>query len=295
MPRKAANKQIPLHTQELVPHGGILLERGEEMYGLPKDGKLNAHRDDHYIFVLQEKGHCEILVDFTSIELKGRCLFFIAPGQVHHYRSVNFATGWFMALDAALLGTFRTFFENKTVGEQLLSLTAADALPLQQGLQLIQSQRMGHPAPVFQTQVVHTLVLAFIGMTASAFAMGEKSNGDAHPRAAHITKQFRELVAKRYLTAKTPADYARMLNLSLPYLNETVKNTTGFPVSYWIQQEVLLEAKRLLYYTSLSVKEIAYQLGYEDHAYFSRLFRKQVQCTPLDFRNRYRELSNTSH
>jgi AraC family transcriptional activator of pobA len=295
MPRKAAHRHIPLHTQELAPYGGILLERGEAISGLPKAGKLSAHRDDHYIFILQEKGHCKILVDFTPIELKDGCLFFIAPGQVHHYQSVDYATGWFMALDAALLGSYRTFFENKAVSEQLLPLTDMAALPLQQGLQLVQSQRMKDPAPVFQTQVVHTLVLAFIGMAASAFAAGYNSNEHVHLRGAHITKQFRELVAQQYLTARTPADYARMLNLSLPYLNETVKSSTGFPVSYWIQQEVLLEAKRLLYYTLLSVKEIAYQLGYEDHAYFSRLFRKQVQCTPLDFRKRYRELSNTSH
>ena len=88
---------------------------------------------------------------------------------------------------------------------------------------------------------------------------------------------------------KSPAEYAAALNLSLSYLNEAVKACTGFAVSYWIQYEVILEAKRLLYHTDYNVKEIANELGYEDHAYFSRLFKKMVVQTPVEFRRRYRE------
>jgi len=103
-----------------------------------------------------------------------------------------------------------------------------------------------------------------------------------------ITLEFRQLVTQRFKTMKSPADYAEAMHLSLSYLNEIVKETTGFPVSYWIQQEVILEAKRLLYYSQCSVKEIAFELGYEDHTYFSRLFKKQAGQTPGEFRAGYR-------
>ena len=55
------------------------------------------------------------------------------------------------------------------------------------------------------------------------------------------------------------------------------------------QQEIMLEAKRLLYHSNCSVKEIAHELGYEDHTYFSRLFKKTVGDTPGEFRRHYRE------
>src|SRR5689334_2928144 len=171
MPRSAHHKKhIPLHTKELVPHGGILLEYIEDVNGLPADEKLQAHRDDHYIFILQEKGTCSIMVDFTPVETKDHCLFFIAPGQVHHYKSVTNVAGWFLAVDAALVGEYRTFFENRSVDSQLLPLT--DHRTLVQCLQLIQAERT-QKASMYQVSVVHTLVLAFIGMVASAFAAGE--------------------------------------------------------------------------------------------------------------------------
>ena len=51
----------------------------------------------------------------------------------------------------------------------------------------------------------------------------------------------------------------------------------------------MLEAKRLLYYSEQNVKEIAHALGYDDHAYFSRLFKKSESVTPLSFRAAYRK------
>ena len=86
------------------------------------------------------------------------------------------------------------------------------------------------------------------------------------------------------MTTKRPTEYADTLNISSDYLNECVKNTTGNSVSYQIQQRIILEAKRLLYYSDKSVKEISFELGYDDYPYFSRLFTKVAGITAPDFR-----------
>jgi AraC family transcriptional regulator, transcriptional activator of pobA len=86
---------------------------------------------------------------------------------------------------------------------------------------------------------------------------------------------------------KRPAFYADQLNISETYLNEAVKEITGFTATYWLMNEVMVEAKRLLAYSRLSVKEIANDLGYDDHTYFSKLFKKVSQVTPTDFRSAY--------
>ena len=88
---------------------------------------------------------------------------------------------------------------------------------------------------------------------------------------------------------KSPSQYADELNYSLSHLNDSVKITTGFPVSYWIHQQVILEAKRLLYYTDMNVREIAFSLGYEDYTYFSRLFSKVAGMSPNAFRRKFHE------
>ena len=76
-----------------------------------------------------------------------------------------------------------------------------------------------------------------------------------------------------------------MLNISTGYLNEAIKGVTGSTVSYWIRQEVFTEAKRLLYHSDAAVKEIAYELGFSDHSYFIRSFRRAYGLTPLKFRS----------
>ena len=104
-----------------------------------------------------------------------------------------------------------------------------------------------------------------------------------------VAKTFREALERHFITAKRPAEYAAQLNISAPYLNECVKATTGHPVSYHIQQRVVLEAKRLLYHSDASVKEIAGELGYDDYPYFSRLFTKVAGMSALAFRNKNRD------
>jgi len=86
---------------------------------------------------------------------------------------------------------------------------------------------------------------------------------------------------------KSPSQYASKLNISPVYLNEAVKKTTGQTVSDYIQREIMTHAKRLLFYTNLSIKEIALELGYEDWAYFTRLFTKTSAISPRQFRKKH--------
>lgn len=104
-----------------------------------------------------------------------------------------------------------------------------------------------------------------------------------------IVQQFKRLLVDNICSVKSPSAYAEMLRVSESYLNESLKKITGMSVSYWILNEAVLEAKRLLYYSQLNVKEIAHKLGYDDHTYFSRIFKKAEGITPLSFRTSYRK------
>jgi AraC-like DNA-binding protein len=110
-----------------------------------------------------------------------------------------------------------------------------------------------------------------------------------HTRFEDITRAFKTTLEKNYKKVKNPRDYAGLLNLSTSYLNECVKVTTGKPVSIHIQQRIILEAKRLLYHSGKSVKEIADELGYDDFSYFTRLFSKAVGMSPTAFLAKNRE------
>ncbi|HCD9236753.1 TPA: helix-turn-helix transcriptional regulator [Elizabethkingia anophelis] len=100
----------------------------------------------------------------------------------------------------------------------------------------------------------------------------------------HEGCKFQELIEKFFLTNKTVEFYANKLNISKDSFSRKIKKQMGKSPSKLIQERVILESKRLLYLTNLSVKEIAAILSFEDENYFSRYFKKNTGIAPSEFR-----------
>jgi len=99
-----------------------------------------------------------------------------------------------------------------------------------------------------------------------------------------LLKKFMLLLDINFMKMKLVHEYASDLSVSPNYLNEVVKKYTGFPVRYHIQQRIILEAKRLALHSGSNMKEIAYKLGYEDMAHFSKFFKANCGINFTDFR-----------
>jgi AraC-like DNA-binding protein len=98
------------------------------------------------------------------------------------------------------------------------------------------------------------------------------------------TLLFMDLLEKNYNRLKTVGDYTPQLHISEKRLGQATKKVLGKPPKEIINDRVLLEAKRLLVYTNLSIKETGQSLGFEDPAYFVRYFKKKTGTTPIEFR-----------
>ena len=108
-------------------------------------------------------------------------------------------------------------------------------------------------------------------------------------RYKEIAWDFRELLESNIRTNRAPSFYAERLNITVAYLNEAINAVWGTSVSRNIQDEIILQAKRQLVYTTTSVKEIAQGLGFDDYSYFTRLFTKVAGVSPTLFRKNYHE------
>ncbi|QRY56007.1 helix-turn-helix domain-containing protein [Sphingobacterium siyangense] len=97
-------------------------------------------------------------------------------------------------------------------------------------------------------------------------------------------RNFSRLVNIHYKEKHSVADYADLLNLAPKTLSNKFHKLNLENPNEMIKNRIVLEAKRLLLYSELSVKEIAYQLGYEDPAYFNRIFLQKSGKTPAAFR-----------
>jgi len=92
-------------------------------------------------------------------------------------------------------------------------------------------------------------------------------------RETALVRKFTGLVKKNFQVKKLVSDYAADLCVTPNYLNRVVKKITHTTASYHIQQQIVLEAKRQAIYSGMSMKEIAYHLGFDNLAHFSKFFK----------------------
>ncbi len=102
-----------------------------------------------------------------------------------------------------------------------------------------------------------------------------------------IFRDFSRLLEIHFRRKHHVAEYAELLHVAPKTLTHKFKNLRLESPNQFIINRILLEAKRLLFYTDKPVKEIAYDLGYEDPAYFNRLFTAKIGNTPAQFKKNY--------
>lgn len=93
------------------------------------------------------------------------------------------------------------------------------------------------------------------------------------------------LIEKHYIEHKETGFYADQLKISSHHLNDIVRLLRGTTVKKMIAQRIILEAKRELSFGALTVKEIAFKLGFSDASYFSRFFKKHTLQNPDGFKS----------
>lgn len=111
-------------------------------------------------------------------------------------------------------------------------------------------------------------------------------------RSSDITEKFFELLERNFREKKKVNEYANELALTSNYLNEKIKEKTGRPVSYHIKERIIQEARRLALYSSASLKEIAFELGFDDAAHFSRYFKNNAGKNFTEFRKTFANKTN---
>ncbi len=282
MRKKAA---IPVHRMEDKFSGVYIKSLSTPKSAGPGYEISEPHRHDFYYCVLLEKGAMELEVDFQPVSIHSQSLFLSYPGQIHRINSVRMERGWFLAFDPTFLDA-----QLKSILDQ--SLSEVILLPLSPEQSSSFSGSIRHLSTVYddenllyQQAITRSLITAFIYEVASAYLSMEKRQLISHSaRSIDITKLFKQLLRRHFKTIRRPSEYAAQMNITASYLNDTVRSVTGFPVTYYIQQELVREAQRLLSYSGLSVKEIADALGFEDAKYFSRLFSKTTGVSPGAFR-----------
>lgn len=280
------SSHIEIHRDELKNIGVAIMPFKEF-----SQTALLPHRDDHYMFILQIQGIFLWELDFKQITLSGSSAHYVAPGQVHRYLSQNDCSGWFLFMNPLLISEKYTQILNTYLNSNQ-GIDISDKNVLFSIISVFETL-IKQKKEFFQDHIENSLADTVLGIFTGALVEQHGAEKLIGGQKYQTVYRFKHLLQSRYRDSKKAKDYAALLHITPLYLNEIVKQITGFTVSYWIQQTVLLEAKRMLYYSKLDVKQIAFELGYEDHTYFSRFFKKNTGITATEFRLNNHDLSNS--
>lgn len=133
-----------------------------------------------------------------------------------------------------------------------------------------------------KNELIALKIIELLILSERLFA-GEQ-NFDTNLPAKDIINRFSNLVERNFLKERSVGFYAAKLNVHPNHLNSLVKKYTNITAKESIQNRIIVETKYLLHSTTLSVKEISHQLGFEDPNYFAVFFKKAEKVSPIKYR-----------
>jgi len=254
------------------------------------------HLHDFYSIFWIETGEAIHATEFVEYSLGADTILFVPPGLKHR-----------MYIDQSVKGTFIVFNEdfirynrknhvplkeyrlfNNPDFKSLISVVPENHDKLQNITRLIvdEMQASDDYSPDIVLNLLHLFLLESRRIFDAQY-QAPKETADSTPDTTII--RFKQLIEENYMTEKSVTPYAEMLNINPSCLNELTKRTTGITAGELIRNRVIDETKKLLYSSSRSGKEIAFELGFDDPAYFSRFFRKYTGLTLKEFRQNSRK------
>lgn len=251
------------------------------------------HRHDYNEIVVFFKGGGTHQIDFVNYPIADYSLHFVKGGQVHIiYRDAdssgcsvlftNEFTHRFPVVHSGLLAELPYYQAGQS---PILCLTLAEFATIDTLLQQIRAEFACQNVDKYDLVAAYLYVLLLQAKRHYHEQHHPTDNaGISTTTREYAVKQFQALLEQHFADHWTMAQYAQQLCLTPNYLNELCKRSIGKTASALLQERLLLEAKRLLAYTSQSVKEIAYTLNFDDPAYFNRFFKQHITQTPAEFR-----------
>jgi len=265
------------------------ISKMEDIY-TKRNGKVDEpHRHDYYTVLIIKKAKGLHKIDFNSYDLDEKQIYFVAPGQVHQVIEEEKSQGFAMT------------FSNEFLLQNSIPLSFIASLNL--------FQNYGQSPPLSLKEEKFKVIENFSDHIFSIFhgnsTMKDLSVGaylkllliecnnicsinpiesDVDTSGDNLVRTFKNEVDKHYKKEHSTIFYAGRLNITPDHLNRTIKSKIGKTAKEYIQTRLITEAKRLIYFTELSNKEMAYELGFNEPANFSAFFKKHTQLSPSSFK-----------
>ncbi len=242
------------------------------------------HNLQQFFYIEEGSGH--VLIEDTEHSIHSNSIIVIPALTIHGFNFSLETKGWVITIPDLYLQ--KTFKNEPTIIEEISRkaiFTCTDNI-LQQEFKFLLSSMEKESS---KTTTIHNLNLRclatlLITKIINISPNSEKSSKSTVSKKQFIFHRFRELINENFKERLSVAAYANLLNITPTHLNRICRNILDVSASDLIHERAIIEARRLLIYTSMTVNEVAYELGYIDPAHFSKFFQRKSAQTPSSFR-----------
>lgn len=251
----------------------------------------HVHRDLNHIILIAEGGG-SMQAEGETVEFAAPCLLLIPAGVVHGFTWHRESRGWVTTIAEIYLSHL---VERDPDLAPLFRSASAVALPphehtlVEQRIEQL-AQELGWSGRG-QRAAVESLLLGLMvsALRSATFsAMGSARSG----RQAILVARLRDRIEQRFRMRESVGDHARALGVSESALRQACARIAAAAPAAMLDERTVLESCRLLLYSNLSVTEIAYAVGLEDPAYFSRFFTRRAGQSPRAYRAERKRSAN---
>ena len=248
------------------------------------------HRHDFFEVLYLSKGSGFHVIDGNKYEIKPPCVFFMSPGQAHKIEFSSDIAGYIFIFTAEFylinqsnqnrLIEFPFFFTIRQDNPPLNLCTQMDVLFLESLFEkgIAENQKGAD----YSIELLRSILDLILTSSATLYKTDERmlNKGKGHI----VVKKFFQLIEDNFHKNLTVSEYADKLALTPNHLTQTVSHLTGKTSSQIIKAKQVLEIKRLLVHTNLSVTEVAMRLNFPDQSYFAKFFKRETGISPLRYR-----------
>ncbi|HHU26861.1 MAG TPA: AraC family transcriptional regulator [Bacteroidales bacterium] len=241
-----------------------------------------------FIFTVCLKGEATIRQNHREYTLKANSIHFYTPGQIFTlvertddlsleslFLSADYIFKLPLPKDFELLKQIR-LDPVRTVSEQAIR----DVI----GLRTLVAKSHLEESNFFHERRTEAFIYALLMEIGAHFSVSVPSAVNDKSRQEALVDEFFKLLFESFRKERQVTFYANKLCLTPKYLSMTIKEVTGHPASRWINEMVILEAKRLLKATKLTALQISEELNFPNPSFFGRFFKQHTDMTPLQFR-----------
>lgn len=279
----------------LSPYTIINSQNGHLAFKLFSFGDNNpfdhVQRLSYYAIILLPVGQVSLTADFTEYMVSGPSLLFFAPYQPFMLQPIEDVRGVVLHFHSDFFCIHQHQKEVACNGILFNAIYQTPILPVANAemdgfLDVIAQMKveMQQQALAQQELLISYLKIFLIRATRLKHALEQAPLPGKPDRHGEIAQQLKEAIEANFRSHHSAGSYADILHVSPKVLANISKTAFSKTPTTLISERIIIEAKRELYMTSKTVKEIAYLLGFEDEYYFSRFFKINAEVSPQLFR-----------